>query len=49
MSKTPKWKIDMQRWIDETKMFQRIAKVAESSDEELAEEWKKIRTKKVKD
>jgi hypothetical protein len=48
MSKKPKWQRDRDRWIEDTQMFQRIARVAESSYEELAEEWKKMNTKKVK-
>lgn len=37
---------DRKRWIDETKMFQRIAGRPEDTDEELGAEWDKLMTKR---
>ncbi|AIK68355.1 hypothetical protein P10VF_142 [Rhizobium phage vB_RleM_P10VF] len=41
-----KRKEEMERWISETQMFQRIAKVPETPREELEKEWKEMKEKR---
>lgn len=47
--KKVEWQAKKERWIADTQMFQRIAKVQESTTEELSEAWDSMKTNKVRE